>query len=86
MTITANHAPLDGSPMTGGRSKDDPNLLELWEIKRQLNAEANYDIAELAHRASTFDLATAMKKLGVPFNQAAQIVPSQVINRHACVP
>lgn len=77
MTTTVNQAQLGTSPMTGGRSKDDPILLELWEIKRQLNAEANYDIAELARRASTFDLAAAMKKLGVPFNQTAQITPTQ---------
>jgi hypothetical protein len=77
MTITANQAPLGAFPITGGRSKDDPILLELWEIKRQLNAEANYDIAELARRASTFDLAAAMKKLGVPFNQATQIAQTQ---------
>lgn len=71
MNITANQARLEGSPRMGARSRDDPILLELWEIKRQLNAEANYDIAELARRASAFDLAAAMKKLGVPFNQAA---------------
>jgi hypothetical protein len=40
------------------------------------NAEANYDMAELARRASTFDLAAVMKKLGVPFNQAAKIAPT----------
>jgi hypothetical protein len=77
MTIPANQAPSGAFPMTGARSKDDPILLELWEIKRQLNAEANYDIAELARRASAFDLAATMKKLGVPFNQTVHIVPSQ---------
>jgi hypothetical protein len=35
MTITANQAALDASPMTGARSKNDPILLELWKIKRQ---------------------------------------------------
>jgi hypothetical protein len=36
-----------------------------------------YDLAELARRASAFDLAAAMKKLGVQFKQAAHIAPSQ---------
>jgi hypothetical protein len=36
-----------------------------------------HDIAELARGASACDLAAAMKKLGVPLKQAAQIVPSQ---------
>jgi len=53
---------------TAGRSKTDPILLELWEIKRQINEEAHYDIAELARRANAFDLDLAMKQLGVSLN------------------
>ena len=53
------------SPLPAARSKTDPILLELWEIKRQINEEAHYDIAELARRASAFDLAAAMIRLGV---------------------
>lgn len=47
------------------RSKTDPILLELWEIKRQINAEAHYDIAELARRANAFNLELALKQIGV---------------------
>ena len=50
------------------RSKTDPILLELWEIKRQLNEEAHYDIAELARRANAFDINLAAKQLGVSLN------------------
>lgn len=46
-------------------SKTDPILLELWEIKRELNEDAHYDIAELARRANAFDIDLAMKQLGV---------------------
>ena len=53
---------------TAVRSKTDPILLELWEIKRQLNAEAHYDIAELARRANAFDMDLALKQLGVSLN------------------
>jgi len=53
---------------TAGRSKTDPILLELWEIKRQINEEAHFDIAELARRANAFDLDLAMKQLGVSLN------------------
>lgn len=53
------------APVTTIRSKTDPILLELWEIKRQLNAEAHYDIGELARRANAFDVDQAMKQLGV---------------------
>jgi hypothetical protein len=55
----------------------DPILLELWEIKRQLNEEAHYDIAEIARRASAFDLAATMKKLGVPSDHAVKLVRPQ---------
>jgi hypothetical protein len=43
--------------------KADPILLELWEIKRQINAEAHFDIAQLAKQANQFDIAQALKDL-----------------------
>ena len=58
-------------------AKADPILLELWEIKRQLNEEAHYDIAEIARRASAFDLAATMKKLGVPFDHVIKVTSPQ---------
>ncbi len=63
---------------TAAHSKTDPILLELWEIKRELNEEAHYDIAELARRANAFDIDFAMKQLGValrPPTQAAGLPP-----------
>jgi hypothetical protein len=47
------------------RSETDPILLELWEIKRQINEQAHFDIGELARHANQFDIKLAMKKLGV---------------------
>jgi len=69
MTHLATESVLRHSPLPAARSKTDPILLELWEIKRQLNEGAHYDIAELARRASAFDLDAAMKRLGVAPNQ-----------------
>jgi hypothetical protein len=45
-------------------AKADPILLELWEIKRQINTEAQFDIAKLAKQANQFDIAQALKDLG----------------------
>jgi hypothetical protein len=42
----------------------DPILLELWEIKRQINTEAQFDIAQLAKQANQFDITQALKDLG----------------------
>jgi hypothetical protein len=64
MNLSAAESVSDRGPATAGHSKTDPILLELWEIKRQLNEEANYDIAELARRANAFDIDLAMKQLG----------------------
>lgn len=41
----------------------DPILLELWEIKRQINAEAHFDVALLAAQANQFDLQKTLQKL-----------------------
>jgi hypothetical protein len=65
LTIQSIAAP---APMTTSRSKTDPILLELWEIKRQLNEEAHYDIGELARKANAFDVDLAMEQLGVSLN------------------
>lgn len=56
------------APVCTYRSKADPILLDLWEIKRQINEEARYDIAGLTRRANAFDLDFAMKQLGVSQN------------------
>lgn len=44
-------------------SKADPILQELREIKRQINAEAHFDIAQLAMQANQFDLQKTLDKL-----------------------
>ena len=44
-------------------AKSDPILLELWEIKRQLNTEAHFDIAQLAKQANQFDAKKALEAL-----------------------
>ena len=47
------------------RAGTDPILIELWEIKRQINQQANFDIAQLTKQANSFDVHNAMKKLNV---------------------
>ena len=47
------------------RSAADPILLELWEIKRQINQQANFDIALLTKQANAFDIHGVLKKLNV---------------------
>lgn len=47
------------------RSVADPILLELWEIKRQINQQANFDIARLTEQANAFDIHNVMEKLSV---------------------
>ena len=47
------------------RSAADPILLELWEIKRQINQQANFDIAQLTKQANAFDIHKVMEKLNV---------------------
>lgn len=54
-------------------ARTDPILLELWEIKRELNQEAHYDIAELARRANAFDIDLAMKQLGVALRPSTML-------------
>jgi len=68
MTQPATQSAPNPAPVLAYRSKTDPILLELWEIKRQINEEAHFDIAELARRANAFDLDLAMKQLGVSLN------------------
>jgi hypothetical protein len=45
-------------------TKADPILLELREIKRQINTEAHFDIAQLALQANQFNLQKTLAKLG----------------------
>jgi hypothetical protein len=75
MNLSVAESVSDRGPATAGHSKTDPILLELWEIKRQLNEEANYDIAELARRANAFDIDLAMKQLGVSLQSSSVAVP-----------
>jgi len=65
MDLPANDSVTVRTTATAGRSKKDPILLELWEIKRKINEEAHFDLAELARRANAFDLDLALKQLGV---------------------
>jgi hypothetical protein len=51
-------------------SKADPILLELWEIKRQINSEANFDIAQLAKQANQFDLQKTLNLLRTASSQS----------------
>jgi hypothetical protein len=44
-------------------AKADPILLELWEIKRQVNTAARFDIAQLARQANQFDIKKALAAL-----------------------
>lgn len=63
MNLTAN-ADINASVNTATkRCATDPILLELWEIKRQLNQEANFDIEQLAKQANAFDLKKTMHEL-----------------------
>ena len=43
----------------------DSILLELWETKRELNAQAKFDIAQLANQANAFSLENALSKLNL---------------------
>jgi hypothetical protein len=65
MTSTAASSAGQTAATRIGRGEADPILLELWEIKRQINEQAHFDIAELARRANQFDIKLAMGKLGV---------------------
>jgi hypothetical protein len=47
-------------------SKTDPILLELWEIKRQMNEGAQFDITKLARQANQFDLKKTLERLRTP--------------------
>ncbi|MDD5298293.1 MAG: hypothetical protein PHU46_15430 [Rhodocyclaceae bacterium] len=58
-------------PSTTMRAPD-PILAELWEVKRQINAEANYDIATLARMAHE----AARKLEKVPVGQDGQDKPA----------
>lgn len=47
MTLPATHQTLPAADLVGSR---DPILQELWRIKAQLNAQANYSIDEIVRR------------------------------------
>ncbi len=63
MILTANVDINIPASTTTKRCATDPILLELWEIKRQLNQEANFDIEQLAKQANAFDLKKTMHEL-----------------------
>jgi hypothetical protein len=48
---------IDIDPTTRPVQAPDPILAELWEVKRQINAEAGYDIATLVRMAHEATLA-----------------------------
>lgn len=56
------------------RATADPILLELWEIKRQINQQANFDVAQLAKQANAFDIQNVMRQLN-----AAVVLESAII-------
>ncbi|MGB4115343.1 MAG: hypothetical protein WBK51_02215 [Polaromonas sp.] len=47
MTLSASHQAVPAADLVGTR---DPILQELWRIKAQLNAQANYSIDEIVRR------------------------------------
>lgn len=51
------------------RKVPDEILEDLWEIKRQLNAAAEYDVAILAARANRFDIDAALAALNTAASQ-----------------
>lgn len=65
MTSTTKPSVGKQAAVRHARSETDPILLELWEIKRQINEQAHFDIGELARHANQFDIKLAMQKLGV---------------------
>jgi EAL domain-containing protein (putative c-di-GMP-specific phosphodiesterase class I) len=72
MNLSATESVSTQNP-TAAHSKTDHILLELWQIKRELNEEAHYDIAELARRANAFDIDLAMKQLGVSLKSSTKV-------------
>ena len=49
MTLSTAHQTISAANLTGLR---DPILQELWNIKAQLNAQANYSVEEIVRRLS----------------------------------
>ncbi|WP_353485482.1 hypothetical protein [Haliscomenobacter sp.] len=47
MTLSASHQTVPAADLVGLR---DPILQELWRVKAQLNAQANYSILEIVRR------------------------------------
>ena len=47
MTLSASHQNVPAADLVGLR---DPILQELWRVKAQLNAQANYSIEEIVRR------------------------------------
>ena len=47
MTLSASHQTVPAANLVGLR---DPILQELWRIKAQINAQANYSIEEIVRR------------------------------------
>jgi hypothetical protein len=72
MNLSATESVSTQNP-AAAHPKTDPILLELWQIKRELNEEAHYDIAELARRANAFDIDLAMKQLGVALESSTKV-------------
>lgn len=62
MNTTEHYGPVP-TQTSSSRKVPDEVLEELWEIKRQLNAAAEYDVAILAARANRFDIDAALAAL-----------------------
>lgn len=65
MNIQTNSPVTAPLKVTKTRTGADPILIELWEIKRQINQQANFDIAQLTKQANAFDMHSVMKQLNI---------------------
>lgn len=45
--------------------KNDPILQELWEIKRQINRDANFSVKERSKQLEGFTIETARRQAGL---------------------
>lgn len=66
-TIAAREAAstLSGQATKSRNNATDEILLELWETKRKLNTQAQFDIVQLANQANAFNLENALRKLNL---------------------
>ncbi len=61
-TSMTTQSPLVGYLPIG---KNDPILQELWEIKGQINRDANYSVRERSRQLEGFTFETARQRIGL---------------------